>query len=428
MSKAFQDLIASEILELNLLAWEQVTVKKIELSLTDCIDFLGLRECLPDETPHFIHSGKRYLMEKSRTNRPIDMTAVKRLMSMMRSGHWVFNGESLIKDSDDQVGSAQHRLAAHILLQWELGTSNPYRAIVVTDVPPQFMDTIDTGRSRSQKDIFSRDQSVLAVDTLEDINGASFGDRAPAIRKTLLGDLNTTINFVRLRSNGKNVQTGGQAERQTLHRIRRAFDGQWVVENYIDDETGEEVVKYADNALDYLVSMVYRYDMGQGDKPSWSKTIGRPVVAAALALYSMQSSARWQSHDASWTGTVDFEKCEQFLRELSVSFASADGRLSRAIHELRTSKGQKLDSEGKVVKGSSRNDLKREFVFGAVVRMIQLYFAGETVQGVIPKAKKNVKTYPAFGGVDCGYIPATRGKKTDEVEESDDTDSDDSEE
>lgn len=426
MTKAFQDLTATEISELNLLAWESVNVRKIELSLADCIDFLGLRECLPDETPHFVHSGKRYLMEKSRTNRPIDMAAVKRLMAMMRSGHWVFNGESLIKDSDDQTGSAQHRLCAHILLQWELGTSNPYRAIVVTQVPPSFMDTIDTGRSRSQKDIFSRDQSVLSVDTLEDINGASFGDRAPAIRKSLLGDLNTAINFVRLRSNGKNVQTGGQAERQTLHRIRRAFDGQWIVGVELDDDDNE-VTKQADNALDYLVSMVYRYDMGQGDKPTWSKTIGRPVVAAALALYSMQNSARWQSHDAQWQGTIDFEQCEQFLRELSVSFASADGKLSRAIHELRTSKGQKLDAEGKVVKGSSRNELKREFVFGAVVRMIQLFFTGETVQGVIPKAKKNVKTYPAFGGVDCGYIPPTRGKKTEDVEESDE-ESDESEE
>jgi len=398
---SFQDLTRDQIETLNQTAKTSITAKIVQLTLNDVIEILGLRECLPDETPHFVHDQTRFIMDNSKTNRPIDIAAAKSLAQFWSDGRFVFNGEPCIVDADNQVASFQHRGVAYWLYCRKSGTDPGYPVVMVTGVPVEFGDTIDTGRSRSQKDIFSRNPELLAVDSIVDINGESFGDKAPAVRKTLTNELTTTCNFLRLRASGKNVQTGGQASRSVLHKAYKSF--------------GE----YGDNQLEQLVLSVYTHDLGQGDSPTWSKTLGRPVVAAALALWSMRDCDRWDSVSPHWVGEIDLQSANQFLAELSRSFASTDGELSPFLVELRKAKGQKIGDDGKIVKSGSRSELKREYVFGGLVNAIRHYLEGvEPKNGsYLPKASKTAKAYPAFGGVDCGYIAPQRGRKaTEEVE------------
>ena len=82
---SFQDLTADKIAELNQQAWENCTVAKVELSQSEAIELLGLREATIEETPHFVYKGTRYFMERSVTNRPIDLIAVRRLQTMMKA-------------------------------------------------------------------------------------------------------------------------------------------------------------------------------------------------------------------------------------------------------------------------------------------------------------------------------------------------------
>lgn len=404
MSKSYQDLTVSEIAQLNQQAWENSTCDKVEYTLQEAIDALGLRIATAEETPHFVYKSERYVMEHSKTNRPIDMAAVKRHCEAMKAGRWVFNGEPFIFDVVGQIGSAQHRLLAFVLSCWEGNSSGTYRVFLIQGIPVEFGDTLDTGRSRSQKDIFARNPNVLEVEGLHDINGVSFGDKSTEVRKKLLGDLNTSVNFIRLRSSGKNVQTGGQAERAILHRVYKAFGD------------------YGDNLLDTLVSLVYAYDLGQGTSPTYSTVIGRPVIVAALALWSMQKQTAW-TKNGEWVGTVDIESATQFLAELSRSYVSTDGQLSRFFAELAKAKGQKWDeTAGKWVKSNSRQELKREFVFGALVNAVRFVLDDMPLpnDSFIPRTKKDQKTYPAFGGVDCGYIAPQRGRKA-EVEETEES-------
>jgi hypothetical protein len=400
---SFQDLSREQLAALNVQAQSQVTSKIVTLFLQDIIGLLGLRECLPDETPHFVHKQVRYVMENSRTNRPIDIAAAKALAELWKAGRFVFNGEPAIVDDNGQIASFQHRGWGYWAFCTETGLDPGYPVVLVEGVPHEFGDTIDTGRSRSQKDIFARNPEVLSIESLHDINGESFGDRSPAIRKTLLGEVTTACNFIRLRASGKNVQTGGQAARAVLHRVYRAFGD------------------YGSNQLDQLVNLVYSTDLGQGDKPTWSKAVGRPVIVAGLALWSLRESNRWDS-TSDWEGSINIEDATRFCSALSQSWVSADGPLSEFFAELRKAKGQKMNSEGVLEKSGTRAELKREFVFGALVRAIQEFLGEvELSGGYIPKAKKGAKAYPAFGGVDCGYIAPQRGRKAEDSEESDDS-------
>jgi len=71
-----------------------------------------------------------------------------RLIEMMKSGYWVENGESIIIDSNGVLTDGQHRLMACIEADYE------FDCVLVTDVNPKAMESVDSGTNRSLSDVF----------------------------------------------------------------------------------------------------------------------------------------------------------------------------------------------------------------------------------------------------------------------------------
>lgn len=76
-------------------------------------------------------------------NRNINPVRVGILAEEMRNGHWDLNGEAIKLNGDGSLIDGQHRLAAVI----ESGV--PIKTLVITGLPKNVAQTIDTGQRRS---------------------------------------------------------------------------------------------------------------------------------------------------------------------------------------------------------------------------------------------------------------------------------------
>lgn len=102
------------------------------------------------------------LLEHNNHNRPVNDRHVGRIVNQIKSGKWIFNGDTIKISDDGDVVDGQHRLWAIIMAE----TAVP--SAIVYGVPREAFATVDTLRKpRSGADVLalngvSRHRSVLA--------------------------------------------------------------------------------------------------------------------------------------------------------------------------------------------------------------------------------------------------------------------------
>lgn len=87
----------------------------------------------------------QYLL-KNKNNRPLS-SKVDVYANDMKEGRWKENGESIIIDKNGHIKDGQHRLTATVRADYT------WNVPIVSDVDPDVMDTIDTGKNRSLSDV-----------------------------------------------------------------------------------------------------------------------------------------------------------------------------------------------------------------------------------------------------------------------------------
>lgn len=87
------------------------------------------------------------LLAKNGVNRPLDENVVFNMARQMTEGKWLDNGETIIIASEGSLLDGQHRLTAVTLAQISLVFT------VARGVDPGVFPTIDSGRSRTFKDV-----------------------------------------------------------------------------------------------------------------------------------------------------------------------------------------------------------------------------------------------------------------------------------
>jgi hypothetical protein len=91
----------------------------------------------------------KVLLEKNTLNRSINDNLVNHYARQMATGNWKLNGETIIIADTGRLLEGQHRLWACIK------ANTPFATYVVEGVDENVFDTINTGKSRSNKDILS---------------------------------------------------------------------------------------------------------------------------------------------------------------------------------------------------------------------------------------------------------------------------------
>lgn len=87
------------------------------------------------------------LLGNNRSNRPLSRAAVNRLIGILKSGEWRYNGEAIKFGADGSLLDGQHRLTAIA----ESGV--PAELLVVTNLSADAFATLDQGRKRSGGDV-----------------------------------------------------------------------------------------------------------------------------------------------------------------------------------------------------------------------------------------------------------------------------------
>lgn len=82
-------------------------------------------------------------------NRPVDWNIVHYYASQMKEGLWQINGEAIILSDQGELLDGQHRLYACV----EAGV--PFRTILVKGISKEAFKTINTGKKRTGRDIFT---------------------------------------------------------------------------------------------------------------------------------------------------------------------------------------------------------------------------------------------------------------------------------
>lgn len=376
----FAELSRDFIAQLNSVAFENVVVTPTMMDGSKVRTLLGIREVKGDEPKHFSHKGVNYWMNNNSTNRPLNMDNARFLQTMIESGHYVYNGETWIVDDRGQIGSCAHR-GVGLFLATLTDPTIKIPILLVTNVPHQFIDTLDTGRSRSNTDVLARNsEDFFPIDMLENISGEGFGPVATEVRKSLCKELGSGVRLFTYRENGKDISANGKFRQAELFStLKRCQDFQ------------------------KLVLTVYNYDRGVSGKASFSQIWGVAQVATVLLLASnVDKTPHCDTLSVNWD-IVDMV-CK------SLADMSPESPVASAYKDLNP-----------YTKRGTGKRLARQHKFAALVSTVQqLIESDRTTERVIPTDKQmKDKKYPHFGGVDQGYVAPTRGKKSDE--ESDDT-------
>lgn len=91
----------------------------------------------------------RELLDANTHNRSISRYRLTRLTEAIQRGEWVLNGEAIKFAADGTLLDGQHRLAAVIEAGQQIET------LMITGLPNQTQETMDTGKSRSLADILT---------------------------------------------------------------------------------------------------------------------------------------------------------------------------------------------------------------------------------------------------------------------------------
>lgn len=348
---------------------------------------------------------KRFVLSRQLDNRPLDFEKSKALAVTFAGNLWAANGEPFIFDSLGNGASCQHRTAAIKYAELKHGFAGPVPLVLLRNVPALFVNTIDTGRTRTTAHIFYRDPTVLVPETLRDLEGKEY---APNVisekRKVLASDLSSVslLLYYRLGGRDVNASIGSSLDPTATHtaktRIAKAFD-----------------------PLERVVQAVYNYDTGVDGKSSFGVYLSRHYIAGALCLYF----ASKQSDDPVDVESLepgqfelDMERIDQFLQALASAKVSDDdlGHIYRGyVSKVKDQKPNNRErfavacnlvsfffDKGFVCK--VKQSIQRD-EDGKIVAVNPIPHSTAIVGG---REKGVIPTYPNFGGPD---LPAKlRGK------------------
>ena len=112
-------------------------------------------------------------------NRKVNKTNLNFCINQMINGKWKENGEPIIIDANGVIKDGQHRLIACIEAKYS------FRVPVISNVDPNVMDTIDTGRNRTASDVLHLEGfkycSLVASSIKTILLGRSSGDSSKKI-------------------------------------------------------------------------------------------------------------------------------------------------------------------------------------------------------------------------------------------------------
>lgn len=345
----------------------------------------------PEPSPYKfgVKSGKeskQYATTKNSTNRPLNHDNVKGIKRRALAGQICLNGEGFVFDDVGNAISAQHRAIAYFQAFCENPNLPKIPILVTTGVPAIFADTADTGRSRTDSDILTRDETILAVDTLVDMEGKKLGADALEIRGKMGKELASVLRLVNLRLCGKNVNAGKKLEHGG-HYLYDTFDG----------------------SLDRIVNLVYNQTTAIGekkDKISFQSTLGRANLCAAIVLHELANFDSPTVIDGASlvvpeptepVFTLDVELWEERLKELSSEISTLSGEGFAIVKQIH------------VANRNTKQTTQDKF---ASICFLVSQLGEHKLTGFKPMGSTNFalpakdsitsKTFPHFGGADIG--------------------------
>ena len=250
---------------------------------------------------------------RNKVNRGFNLGDTKRWAIQMGKGNWVQNGQPFAYDTHGQIVTAQHRLAALLLLtqQWMRGKlpvyleklakarnapTIPVSVIFGVSAKKHVADTADTGRSRTLADVLFRADLI------------SGKGRTESEKVALVRALAVAARLVWLRAGGKAVRNGpkfDQAEGLAFAQDKHPT-----------------LVK----TLEYIQSL----EENSGGGISTFITIG---VAAGLMYLMSTSTTVWESGELSFDND---EKAEEFWALFVKPDGHADGSPIAALRDFYT--------------------------------------------------------------------------------------------
>ncbi|MCJ8601074.1 hypothetical protein MWH03_00570 [Klebsiella pneumoniae] len=94
------------------------------------------------------------MLEHNVKNRPLSPSRIAMHAAAMKAGEWALNGEAIKFDVTGRLMDGQHRLKAVIQSNVAIQTA------VIRGLPPQSINTLDTGKNRSAADVLALSGNV----------------------------------------------------------------------------------------------------------------------------------------------------------------------------------------------------------------------------------------------------------------------------
>lgn len=108
---------------------------------------VSVESLLPGEAKQLLEKSEKAAGGEAVLNRKVRPSLVKRLAHDLTEGRWVFNGQTIVIDQRGFILDGQHRL--HACVQAGI----PLFTMTVRGLDPQIMTTLDSGESRSKRDV-----------------------------------------------------------------------------------------------------------------------------------------------------------------------------------------------------------------------------------------------------------------------------------
>jgi hypothetical protein len=117
----------------------------VALPLSDPAELDGMNVELVAVTPEV---ARAWLLRNTH-NRPLRDKTIETYARDMAAGNWTLNGEAVKFATDGTVLDGQHRLRAIVAADVTV------RMLIVSGLPPEAQETMDSGRKRTAADVFS---------------------------------------------------------------------------------------------------------------------------------------------------------------------------------------------------------------------------------------------------------------------------------
>src|SRR5215471_13069880 len=124
--------------------------KDLELQrLNTAVEASSRKEQYSEKVRFTPEECRKHLVNMVSNQRPLNRKKIARMAGDMKSGEFKLNGETLQETPDGKWLNGQHRFHACIL------AGVPFTSWVVRNVPPEVMNTIDTGKARYGYDVLA---------------------------------------------------------------------------------------------------------------------------------------------------------------------------------------------------------------------------------------------------------------------------------